>query len=410
MIEIVGGLSGTTRMFDKTSKCIRLLLLSAVVLMFAIVIMLQSAIAGSLLVSWDPIQDSRLAGYKIKYGTVPGTYSLSVDVGNRTSHTLQGLSEGTQYYMVVVGYDANRLEGVPTPEISGWVLAVSAVSTSLLTSNSVMVTWQTNKPADSQVEYGTTAAYGSTTPLDSTRVTGHSQTLTDLQPGTTYRFRVRSTDEGGASGASSDFTFTTKSPPDTTPPADVTGFTAIAGNGRISLSWTNPNDADLKGVMLRYRTDGVYPASKIDGIQATDRTATAGSRDYFQHLGLTNGVTYYYSAFTYDVALNYSNTAHAQAKPVSLSISSLSPNHGASGTSVVIAGTGFGATQGTSKVTFNGIVAPIASWSETSIVAVVPTNATSGLVIVSVNGAQTNGVTFKVGGKLGAPGRPRVKG
>jgi hypothetical protein len=30
--------------------------------------------------------------------------------------------------------------------------------------------------------------------------------------------------------------------------------------------------------------------------------------------------------------------------------------------------------------------------------------------MVTVNGAQTNGVTLKIGGKLGAPGKPRVVG
>ncbi len=76
----------------------------------------------------------------------------------------------------------------------------------------------------------------------------------------------------------------------------------------------------------------------------------------------------------------------------------------------MITGTGFGATQGTSKVTFNGSVAQVSSWSATSITAIVPPNATSGLVIVTVGGAQTNGLSFKVGGKLGAPGKPRITG
>ena len=47
---------------------------------------------------------------------------------------------------------------------------------------------------------------------------------------------------------------------------------------------------------------------------------------------------------------------------------------------------------------------------QTSITATVPPNSTSGFVIVTVNGAQTNGVTVKLGGKLGAPGKPRIAG
>ena len=37
---------------------------------------------------------------------------------------------------------------------------------------------------------------------------------------------------------------------DTTPPAEVTELTAAAGNGKVSLSWTNPTDADLHQVEI----------------------------------------------------------------------------------------------------------------------------------------------------------------
>src|SRR5207247_5013055 len=57
-------------------------------------------------------------------------------------------------------------------------------------------------------------------------------------------------------------------------------------------------------------------------------------------------------------------------------VTSLSPTSGQVGTPVTIAGTNFGATQGTSTVTFNGTLATPTSWSGTSIVAPVPSGAT----------------------------------
>lgn len=39
---------------------------------------------------------------------------------------------------------------------------------------------------------------------------------------------------------------------------------------------------------------------------------------------------------------------------------------------------------------------------------IVPSNATGGFVIVTVNGSQTNGVIFKIGGKPDAPEKPRI--
>jgi hypothetical protein len=44
------------------------------------------------------------------------------------------------------------------------------------------------------VQYGTTTAYGTTTPLDATLVTSHSVTITGLQQNTTYHYRAVSRD------------------------------------------------------------------------------------------------------------------------------------------------------------------------------------------------------------------------
>jgi hypothetical protein len=75
---------------------------------------------------------------------------------------------------------------------------------------------------------------------------------------------------------------------------------------------------------------------------------------------------------------------------------SLSPTSGVVGTPVTIAGINFGASQGTSTVTFNGTAATISNWSATSIAAVVPSGATSGNVVVTVNGNASNGAPFTV--------------
>lgn len=80
-------------------------------------------------------------------------------------------------------------------------------------------------------------------------------------------------------------------------------------------------------------------------------------------------------------------------------ISSLSQNSGPVGTSITITGINFGATQGTSTVTFNGTSAGTASsWSATSITVTVPNGATSGFVVVTVSGTPSNGKTFTVTG------------
>ncbi|HMF00582.1 MAG TPA: IPT/TIG domain-containing protein [Terriglobia bacterium] len=78
------------------------------------------------------------------------------------------------------------------------------------------------------------------------------------------------------------------------------------------------------------------------------------------------------------------------------SISSLTPNSGAVGTQVKLAGSNFGQTQGSSKVTFNGVVATVNAWNKNSITAIVPAASTTGPVVVTVGGVASNSVTFVV--------------
>ena len=77
-------------------------------------------------------------------------------------------------------------------------------------------------------------------------------------------------------------------------------------------------------------------------------------------------------------------------------VSGITPATGAPGASVTIAGSGFGSTQGTSTVSFNGAPATVTSWSGTSIVATVPDSATTGPVAVTVGNITGQGPTFTV--------------
>jgi hypothetical protein len=77
-------------------------------------------------------------------------------------------------------------------------------------------------------------------------------------------------------------------------------------------------------------------------------------------------------------------------------ISGLNPNAGAPGTLVTISGGNFGASAGSNRVTFNGTVAAVNSWSASTIVVTVPPGAGSGSVVVSVGGVASNGVNFSV--------------
>src|SRR5262249_46450073 len=77
-------------------------------------------------------------------------------------------------------------------------------------------------------------------------------------------------------------------------------------------------------------------------------------------------------------------------------ISGLSPSTGSAGQVVTISGSGFGATQQAGTVHFNGASTSPTSWSDTSIQVPVPSNASSGNVVVTVWSVNSNSVSFTV--------------
>ncbi len=111
-------------------------------------------------------------------------------------------------------------------------LSISAISTST-GATSATIQWTTNNPATSQVEYGLTAAYGSFTALDASLAASHSVSISDLDQGTVYHFRVASKDSKGAFASSTpDMTFTTAVPP-------VPGTLGLGSRVQVTADGTN---------------------------------------------------------------------------------------------------------------------------------------------------------------------------
>ena len=98
----------------------------------------------------------------------------------------------------------------------------------------------------------------------------------------------------------------------------------------------------------------------------------------------------WYALFSLALILCMCTFAQAQT------IAYISPTVAPAGMSVTISGNGFGASQGSSTVKFNGVAGTPTSWSNSSIVVPVPAAATNGPVTVVVGGTTSNGVTFGV--------------
>jgi len=159
---------------------------------------------------------------QVEYG-LTASYGSSTTLAPAllTSHSvaLSGLTTNTLYHYRVKSRDASGNlatssdftfttsggGGDVTPPV------ISSVAASNITSSGATITWTTNESSDSQVEYGLTTSYGSSTTLDPSLVTSHSVALSSLTSNTLYHYRVKSKDASGNWAVSSDFTFTTSS-------------------------------------------------------------------------------------------------------------------------------------------------------------------------------------------------------
>lgn len=102
---------------------------------------------------------------------------------------------------------------------------ITGVVAGAINLNGGTVSWVTDEPSSSQIEYGPTSTYGSRTAVNPSLTTQHAQVVSGLDPGTGYHFRVRSTDAAGNVAVSPDGTFTTQSStpePTATPEPTVT--------------------------------------------------------------------------------------------------------------------------------------------------------------------------------------------
>lgn len=134
-----------------------------------------------------------------------------------TSHwvPIHNLKASTAYHLTLISKNANDKEVSLEKELTTLAQAdttsptVTEVSASR-EETSATITWITDEPATSQVEYGLSGTYGKTSQLDKQLTTSHSVALTVLEPDTLYHFKVKSTDAGGNEASSQDNTLKTQ--------------------------------------------------------------------------------------------------------------------------------------------------------------------------------------------------------
>jgi ABC-type uncharacterized transport system substrate-binding protein len=132
------------------------------------------------------------------------------------AHTIiaTGLTPGAKYFFRVLSTDSSGNIG-ESSESSFTTSNSSALSSVKVDSQSLgeaTITWKTDEDTTSIVEYGIETDYGEKKE-SSTYTQDHSISLSKLDQGVTYHYRVKGKDKNGNYYTSSDNTFEPKSPP-----------------------------------------------------------------------------------------------------------------------------------------------------------------------------------------------------
>ena len=193
------------------------------------------------------------------------------------------------------------LPGDTTPPV------ISAVSAAPGTGGTTAtITWTTNEPATSRVDYGTAPDALTQNATNGALVTSHSLPLTGLTAGTTYYYRVTSVDAATNSATSptapaAPLTFVTPAP-DTTPPV-ISSVSAVPGaNGSATITW---NTDELSTSRVDYGTDSGALNLNVSAPALVTAHSLALS-------GLLPNTTYYYRVTSVDA---FTNSATSPASP-----------------------------------------------------------------------------------------------
>ncbi len=248
-----------------------------------------------LTISWNPPTDigSGIANYKIER-SINGTTYTSLATTTGTAYVDVGLSQITYYYKVKAcdsvnncGVISGAKSGLPTGKYTEASTLTSGPTVSSITTKKAIITWSTDRNSDSKIQYGTSAgSYGSTEPSNSTQVTAHSISLTNLNPGTTYYYKAKWTDEDGNTGISSEKSFATQAAP--------------------SVKDVGPHTIGLTSAVLHYTTTSsskvrIYYGETTAFGGVKEATTSTSEQDQITEIAdLKDGTKYYYKINTFD--------------------------------------------------------------------------------------------------------------
>ncbi len=203
---------------------------------------------------------------EVRFGTTPDYGGIVSSMDDVLSHRvrLTNLIPETGYHYTVCSTDASGNGPACSGDLSFATLSTPDTESPTITAAPVVrnrtdasadIAWSTNELADSFVEYGPDPNYGLSTGSAEHRLQ-HEVRLTNLEPNTTYYYRIASTDPAGNGPTHNEdgLSFFTRSTPDLLPPVIVADPVVRARTEySATVQWLTDEPADGH---LRYGTGG----------------------------------------------------------------------------------------------------------------------------------------------------------
>ena len=205
----------------------------------------------------------------------------------------------------------------PSAFAQSWISAVTATTTT----TTATITWTTAVPANSQITYGTTTSYGSSSALNSNLVTTHSAALTSLTAGTTYHYRVLSADSTGVLVTGLDNVFTTPTAAISVSVSPTTATMASGGTAQFSAQVTNTSNTAVtwSATSGTVSTTGLFTAPTVIATKTVTVTATSVA-DNTKSAGATVTVTATAGILTLNpTSISFGSVTVGQTSPILLS-------------------------------------------------------------------------------------------
>ena len=234
---------------------------------------------------------SPITNYRVFRGTTPGGEVFLVQIGNLTAYLDLGLANGQAYYYVVTAVNWAG-EGPASNEATATPAGAPGAPTGL-----------TATPGDAQVTLTwTSPASDGGSPITNYRIhrglspggevflvqIGNLTAYLDpgLTNGVTYYYTVSAVNAIGEGPQSNEANATPSAAPSV--PSAPQALGAVAGNAQVDLTWS-ASASDGGSPITNYRIHrGLSPGGEAFLVQVGNVLA-------FTDMGLTNGVTYYYT-------------------------------------------------------------------------------------------------------------------